>query len=246
MLLLSFPFLRRLFLCHPRHSLIQLLWVALKVFRIFGCLRGKTSRRGIFCIFAFALRVFCDSDNHLPNFVALVRNRVVYCSTVFSMEDEKFGNGGTDVTRYVLSPNTIKDKQMHSSAIGAGVETGSTVESDLNTNATLLLDLLGNRNNEDIKDIQERETFSNTEEGQDSRQRTTGASFIPDLKPTTQNAYGGGIYGTEEVPSPRRAARASNSQSADGPISQTPAHKDVKMHLSGDRGQDITGQSYIQ
>jgi hypothetical protein len=148
--------------------------------------------------------------------------------------------------RYALSLNTIKDKHMHSSAIGADVETGSTVESDLNTNATSLLDLLGNRNNEDIKDIQERETFSNTEEGQESRQRTTGASFIPDLKPTTQNAYGGGIYGTEEVPSPRRAARASNSQSADGPISETPAHKDVKMHLSGDRGQDITGQSYIQ
>ncbi len=148
--------------------------------------------------------------------------------------------------RYALSLNTIKDKHMHSSAMGAGVETGSTVESDLNTNATSLLDLLGNRNNEDIKDIQERETFSNTEEGQESGQRTTGASFIPDLKPTTQNAYGGGIYGTEEVPSPRRAARASNSQSADGPISETPAHKDVKMHLSGDRGQDITGQSYIQ
>ncbi|KAH9533704.1 hypothetical protein CY35_18G066100 [Sphagnum magellanicum] len=160
------------------------------------------------------------------------------------MEDEKFGISGADVTRYALSLNTIKDKHMHSSAIGADVETGSTVESDLNTNATSLLDLLGNRNNEDIKDIQERETFSNTEEGQESRQRTTGASFIPDLKPTTQNAYGGGIYGTEEVPSPRRAARASNSQSADGPISETPAHKDVKMHLSGDRGQDITVYSH--
>ncbi len=56
---------------------IQLLCVALKVFRIFCCLRGKTFRRGFFCIFwffAFALRVFCDSDNHLPDFVALVRN----------------------------------------------------------------------------------------------------------------------------------------------------------------------------
>ncbi len=49
---------------------IQLLCVALKVFRIFGCLRGKIFRR----FFGFAFRVFCDSDNHLPNFVALVRN----------------------------------------------------------------------------------------------------------------------------------------------------------------------------
>ncbi len=49
----------------------------LKVFRIFGCLRGRTFRRGFFLyfwFFAFVLRVFCDFDNHLPNFVALVRN----------------------------------------------------------------------------------------------------------------------------------------------------------------------------
>lgn len=81
---------------------IQLLCVARKVFRVFGCLRGKTFRRGFICIFGFlVLRCVC--------FVTLIISfrissllcviRVVYCSTVFSMEDEKFGISGADVTR---------------------------------------------------------------------------------------------------------------------------------------------------
>jgi hypothetical protein len=75
---------------------------------------------------------------------------------------------------------------------------------------------------------------------------------ISDLKPVTQEAYGGGLYGTEkDAPQrPKDRPPASQSQSADAlagdvspaknPLSRPPPPS------SGDRDVDITGQSYIQ
>ncbi len=82
---------------------IQLLCVALKVFWIFGCLRGKTFPRGFFFVFLVFLlfRCVCFATLiiifRISSLLCVIR--VVYCSTVFSMEDEKFGISGADVTR---------------------------------------------------------------------------------------------------------------------------------------------------
>ncbi|OVA03009.1 hypothetical protein BVC80_8797g27 [Macleaya cordata] len=66
------------------------------------------------------------------------------------------------------------------------------------------------------------------------------------MKPVTEGAYGGGLYGTEKgKPEKEVKAPASDTQSADGPVGPTiePKHKPPP---SGDRDIDITGQSYIQ
>ncbi len=81
---------------------IQLLCVALKAFRIFGCLRGKKIRRGFFFSLGFlVLRCVCFVTLiiifRISSLLCVIR--VVYCSTVFTMEDEKFGISGADVTR---------------------------------------------------------------------------------------------------------------------------------------------------
>jgi hypothetical protein len=88
---------------------------------------------------------------------------------------------------------------------------------------------------------------------QPTRQRTEQPKRpISDLKPVTQEAYGGGLYGTEkDAPQrPKDRPPASQSQSADAlagdvspaknPLSRPPPPS------SGDRDVDITGQSYIQ
>merc|ERR1711915_119853 len=74
---------------------------------------------------------------------------------------------------------------------------------------------------------------------------------ISDLKPVTQEAYGGGLYGTEkDAPQrPKDRPPASQSQSADalaGDVSLANPLSRPPPPSSGDRDVDITGQSYIQ
>jgi hypothetical protein len=126
------------------------------------------------------------------------------------------------------SPNSSTDTQIHSSDISAGIETGSTVGSDLTTNATSRMhssssssaishDIL-----DDIKAAEDRAINTTTsaekdQEGQESQ--ASGGGCIPDLKPTTHNAYGWGIYGTdpEAATSPRKLERTTiDSQSTEG------------------------------
>ncbi|XP_073032589.1 uncharacterized protein [Primulina eburnea] len=70
---------------------------------------------------------------------------------------------------------------------------------------------------------------------------------ISPLQPLTENAYGGGLYGTEEGQSkdPTKAP-ASATQSADGPDGATTQPKHKPPPSTGDKDLDITGQSYIQ
>ncbi|XVE94436.1 hypothetical protein REPUB_Repub02eG0008300 [Reevesia pubescens] len=70
---------------------------------------------------------------------------------------------------------------------------------------------------------------------------------ISPMQPVTRDAYGGGMYGTEQGQTKKpEKPPASESQSADGPdeAKNKPKHKPPPS--SGDRDIDITGQSYIQ
>ncbi|KZV20090.1 Mediator of RNA polymerase II transcription subunit 26 [Dorcoceras hygrometricum] len=71
--------------------------------------------------------------------------------------------------------------------------------------------------------------------------------YISPLQPLTKNAYGGGMYGTEEGQSkdPMKPP-ASETQSADGPAEATAQPKHKPPPSTGDKNLDITGQSYIQ
>ncbi|KAI3916124.1 hypothetical protein MKW98_004565 [Papaver atlanticum] len=66
------------------------------------------------------------------------------------------------------------------------------------------------------------------------------------MKPVTEGAYGGGMYGTEEEEITSNRAPASDTESADGPVGHTIEPKHKPPPSSGDRDIDITGQSYIQ
>ncbi|OIV97576.1 hypothetical protein TanjilG_12333 [Lupinus angustifolius] len=86
-------------------------------------------------------------------------------------------------------------------------------------------------------------------EKEGEKQRLGEGPQISRMEPVTHGAYGGGMYGTEkgEPEKQRKAAPASETQSADGPIDKDA----IKINLnpppsSGDRDIDITGQSYIQ
>ncbi|KAL8199924.1 hypothetical protein R6Q57_013492 [Mikania cordata] len=76
--------------------------------------------------------------------------------------------------------------------------------------------------------------------------------IISTMEPLTHEAYGGGMYGTDDddqqPPKNPSEPPASDTQSADGPSETTirtePVHKPPPS--SGDRDIDITGQSYIQ
>ncbi|EER95562.1 hypothetical protein BDA96_01G550800 [Sorghum bicolor] len=86
-------------------------------------------------------------------------------------------------------------------------------------------------------------------EQQPQLQREHQPPNISEMKPLTREAYGGGMYGTDENArrDPARP-RASATQSADGPEEQRaatwPTHPPPPS--TGDRDLDITGQSYIQ
>lgn len=149
---------------------------------------------------------------------------------------------------------------MDSSNVGEGVPTGSTVTRDTHSDATshnALSDTADPTMDNNLKDETDRALRSGDwsgnsdviqqEEG-DSYGTDAGKGGIAELKSMTENAYGGGLYGTEDDGSPpkKTMAHASDFQSAEGPSSDMPKHKDVRSHSSGDRGVDITGQSYIQ
>ncbi|PRQ27326.1 hypothetical protein RchiOBHm_Chr6g0304161 [Rosa chinensis] len=76
---------------------------------------------------------------------------------------------------------------------------------------------------------------------------------ISDMKPLNREAYGGGLYANEKHYSGEAAAeekphlgRASDTQSADGPVEPSPPPKHKPPPSTGDRDLDITGQTYIQ
>ncbi|KAG9443169.1 hypothetical protein H6P81_019023 [Aristolochia fimbriata] len=79
-------------------------------------------------------------------------------------------------------------------------------------------------------------------------ENTKPAPAISDMKPVTEDAYGGGLYAKEEgQPEQRRNPPASETQSADGegaPATVEPKH--TPPLSTGDRDVDITGQAYIQ
>ncbi|MCO5607980.1 hypothetical protein L7F22_062182 [Adiantum nelumboides] len=73
------------------------------------------------------------------------------------------------------------------------------------------------------------------------------ASTVSELRPLAPEAYGGGLYGHDDDSDAAKspACRSSDSQSAEGPPTTTPAHVN-EPPSTGDRDLDITGQSYIQ
>ncbi|PWA39430.1 hypothetical protein CTI12_AA572090 [Artemisia annua] len=86
-----------------------------------------------------------------------------------------------------------------------------------------------------------------TDTGVENKHKLTH-EVISTMEPVTHEAYGGGMYGTDDEESKKspNEPRASETQSADGP-SET-AKTELKHNpppSSGDRDIDITGQSYI-
>ncbi|XP_038899828.1 uncharacterized protein LOC120087055 [Benincasa hispida] len=71
--------------------------------------------------------------------------------------------------------------------------------------------------------------------------------YISPMKPLTESAYGGGMYGGEEGEERSLQKKpASETQSADGPVEREMKPKHAPPPSSGDRDIDITGQSYFQ
>lgn len=71
--------------------------------------------------------------------------------------------------------------------------------------------------------------------------------YISPMKPLTESAYGGGMYGTEEGQQRSLQKKpASDTQSADGAVEAEMKPKHAPPPSSGDRDIDITGQSYFQ
>ncbi|ERM98974.1 hypothetical protein AMTRI_Chr09g35470 [Amborella trichopoda] len=71
------------------------------------------------------------------------------------------------------------------------------------------------------------------------------------MRPVTEGAYGGGLYGTDDGGAPKQQMPvqrqpASDTQSADGPVVEPSVPKHEPPPSTGDRDLDITGQSYIQ
>ncbi|KAH8966394.1 hypothetical protein BDL97_03G023200 [Sphagnum fallax] len=170
------------------------------------------------------------------------------------MEYEKSGITRADVKGFAMSsPNSSTDTQIHSSDISAGIETGSTVGSDLTTNATSRMHSSSSSSSaishnilDIIKDAEGRAINTRTsaeeeQEGQESQ--ASGGGCIPDLKPTTHNAYGSGVYGTdpEIATSPRKLERATNdSQNTEGLTSDVhddTHNKDAETTSMGKQGQ---------
>ncbi|KAJ4777878.1 transcription activator-like protein [Rhynchospora pubera] len=88
----------------------------------------------------------------------------------------------------------------------------------------------------------------NADDREDST-RQPQAPNISELKPVTREAYGGGLYVSEDKTAVNKEGsqpRASTTQSADGPEQRAPKPKHKPPASTGDRDLDITGQSYIQ
>ncbi|KAK9270959.1 hypothetical protein L1049_026547 [Liquidambar formosana] len=68
--------------------------------------------------------------------------------------------------------------------------------------------------------------------------------FISPMVPVIRGAYGGGMYATEEgQPEKPEKHRASDTQSADGPVGPAIQPKHKPPPSSGDRDVNITGQT---
>lgn len=127
-------------------------------------------------------------------------------------------------------PSTVT--VMDSENLGNGVETGSTGERDMHSDAT-----------------SEKHSPPAYNEGR----RKDSSMVVSDLTPTTENSYGGGLYGTESTPSattydsPSHEGHASDLQSAEGLESDMPDRAGIREPpSSGNRATDITGIPYIQ
>lgn len=98
------------------------------------------------------------------------------------------------------------------------------------------------------KEMEERQRAREWEK-EGERKAATQPPHISEMKPVTNEAYGGGLYGTDDTWEPGRkpeGPRASETQSADGPLEPVPAPKHKPPPSTGDRDVDITGQAYIQ
>lgn len=150
-----------------------------------------------------------------------------------------------DARGYSESPSTVS--QLNISGSGDVPGTGSTVELDKHSTAS-------------SADHSREQVANDTSRGAESGVTTvshnstvgseTGGPAVSEMTPTTHNAYGGGLYGTDLRDSSQSSSnmgRASDFQSAEGLAEDLPAHH-VKHEppSTGDRDLDITGQSYIQ
>lgn len=102
------------------------------------------------------------------------------------MEYEKSGITSEDLKRYaalVKDPSTVT--VMGSENLGDGVETGSTGERDMHSDATSV----------------KHSAPYNEGRKEDGSRSGGGSGMVSDLKPTTENSYGGGLYGTDSTPS---------------------------------------------
>ena len=126
----------------------------------------------------------------------------------------------------VKDPSTVT--VMGSENLGNGVETGSTGDRGMQSDAT-----------------SEKQSAPAFNEGR----REDSAMMVSDLRPTTENAYGGGLYGTDSTASSTapKEGHASDVQSAEGLESDMPDRGDIHEPPStGNRGTDITGMPYTQ
>ncbi|KAL9238105.1 hypothetical protein vseg_012576 [Gypsophila vaccaria] len=99
---------------------------------------------------------------------------------------------------------------------------------------------------ENIKNKDKDEKLSDVDVEQQQQQEHK-APNISEMKATTRNAYGGGMYASEKASEAEAPSRpfASDTQSADGPA-EAQFHPKHQPPSTGDRDTDITGQSYIQ
>ncbi|OMP11143.1 hypothetical protein COLO4_03997 [Corchorus olitorius] len=95
------------------------------------------------------------------------------------------------------------------------------------------------------------ERKSSEQGGGKETQQSHQPPHVSPMQPLTHEAYGGGMYGTEQgqTKKPENKPPASETLSADGPGEANLAKSKPKHEpppSSGDRDIDITGQSYIQ
>ena len=93
----------------------------------------------------------------------------------------------------------------------------------------------------------EKEKQRKVDKQEKKREKEEHGRHISEMRPVTEEAYGGGMYGTEEGKREKRAGPpASETQSADGPSEVLPEPKHKPPPSTGDLDLDVTGQSYIQ
>lgn len=127
---------------------------------------------------------------------------------------------------------------MDSENIGGGVETGSTGERDMHSDATSV-----KHSNPQASVTKQEDRSSSSDDGSG---RESGLS-LPRIDNHVVDGHGG-LYGTEDsTPPSESAGNASDFQSAEGLASDMPDRKGIREPPStGDRATDITGIAYIQ